>query len=315
MIYTITLNPALDRTIWVDRIEYDVTNRIRREVRYPGGKGIGVSRVLAALGVKNRALGFLGGFRGAELEALLLGSGIQCNFNFIKDETRSNIVIHVQGTGNQILLASEGPQITADELQQFLETLQGLKDPEIVSIGGSLPPGIEPAFYRSIIDALNRKGARVILDAEGHALRESLPSRPFAIKPNLRELSTAVGMKLTTNEEILSAAEELRSQGVELVLVSMGANGILLVGEGMRWQAIPPTVDVRSTIGAGDSSVAGFIYGLSHGFDLKKCLIHAVAAGTAATLQEGSALAEREDIINLVHQIPSRPVENAPVGG
>jgi 6-phosphofructokinase 2 len=308
MLYTITLNPALDRTIWLDRLQDDITNRIEREERFPGGKGIGVSRVLTALGVYNCALGFAGGFHGAELEARLLERGVQCDFTPIEEETRSNIVIHEQSTGRQLLLSSKGPHIYPEELSRFCSDLMTIEDSTLVSIGGSLPEGVEPAMYHTIISNLSQQGTKVILDAEGEALEAGLSAHPYAIKPNLRELSFAIGRKLSDLNEIIEAAEKLREKGATLVLVSMGAKGILLVTKKARFHAVPPTVPVKNTVGAGDSAVAGFMYGIHRGYELEKCLRYAVAAGTATTLREGTALAEREDVMRLFPRIQSSSV-------
>jgi 6-phosphofructokinase 2 len=308
MLYTITLNPALDRTIWLDRIQDDITNRIEREERFPGGKGIGVSRVLTALGVYNRAMGFTGGFHGAELEARLLEQGIQCNFTPIEEETRSNIVIHEKSTGRQLLLSSKGPRIYPEELARLCSDLATIEDPTLVSIGGSIPEGVKPAMYRTIIRNLSRQGTRVILDAEGDALEAGISAHPYAIKPNLRELSLAMGREVSGLTEIIDAAEELREKGVELVLISMGAKGILLVSRKARLLASPPPVQIRNTVGAGDSAVAGFMYGLTRHDDLETSLRYAVAAGTATTLREGTALAEKEDVMRLFPRIESRTV-------
>jgi 6-phosphofructokinase 2 len=308
MLYTITLNPALDRTLWLDRIQDDVTNRIEREERFPGGKGIGVSRVLTALGVYNRALGFTGGFHGAELEARLLEQGIQSNFTPIDEETRSNIVIHERSTGRQILLSSKGPRIHPSELAHFCADLTRIEDPTLVSIGGSLPEGVKSDVYYTIIRNLSRRGAQVILDAEGGALKSGLSAHPYAIKPNLRELSLAMGKTVSDLPGIIQAAEELHARGVEVVLVSMGAKGMILVSGKERLLASPPPVQVRNTVGAGDSAVAGFLYGITRGDDLETALRYAVAAGTATTLREGTALAEKEDVMRLFPRIRSGPV-------
>ncbi len=308
MLYTITLNPALDRTLWLKRLQDDITNRIEKEERFPGGKGIGVSRVLTALGIYNRAMGFTGGFHGAELEARLLEHGIQCNFTPIEEETRSNIVIHEQSTGRQLLLSSKGPRIYPEELDRFCSDLAAIEDPTLVSIGGSLPEGVHPSVYRTIIRDLSRQGSRVILDAEGKALEAGLSSHPYAIKPNLRELSQVAGRTISGLAEVIEAAEELRKKGAEIILVSMGAEGILLVREGERLLASPPAVRVKNTVGAGDSAVAGFLYGIARGEDLETSLRYAVAAGTATTLREGTALAEREDILRLFPRVQSKSV-------
>ncbi|OPY49597.1 MAG: 2-dehydro-3-deoxygluconokinase/2-dehydro-3-deoxygalactonokinase [Methanosaeta sp. PtaU1.Bin060] len=303
MIYTITLNPALDRTIWIDRIRDDVSNRILEEKSFAGGKSIDVSKVLKNFGVENTALGFVGGFAGRELEGRLLNDGIQSNFVRVSGETRTNIVIHERETGRQIVFNARGPEIRPSELMQFVELIEDLPCADVVTIGGSLPLGVSPEIYRKIITLVKRCPATVALDVDGAALKVGIQARPNVIKPNIHELSELVGRELTEIGEILAAAREVNGQGVEIVLVSMGGKGILLVADGKEYLGVPPAVKVESTVGAGDSSVAGFISGLVRGKDLKQCLKYAVAAGTATTLQQGTALCQMKDFQRIVAQV------------
>lgn len=300
MIYTITLNPALDRTIWIERVRDDVSNRIIEEKSFAGGKSIDVSRVLRNLGGDSIALGFVGGFAGRELEGRLANDGIQTEFIHISGETRINIIIHETQTGKQLAFNARGPVIRASELMELIERLERLPCGDIVAVGGSLPSGVSPEICRKIITLVKRCQSTVILDVDGEALKAGIMARPDVIKPNIHELSELVGRELIEMDEIRSAAREINHQGVRIVLVSMGARGILLVSEGEEYLAVPPEVDVRSTIGAGDSSVAGFIRGLAEKMSLKECLVYAAAAGTATTLHEGTALAQREDFERLV---------------
>lgn len=303
VIYTITLNPALDRTLWVSEIKEDVSNRIIREESYPGGKGIDVSKVLTALGVPNRALGFIAGFAGRQLEAQLIRDGTACSFIPVSGETRTNVVIHELASGRQIILNSAGPEVKPFELLEISDLVRKIEEPEFVSIGGSLPPRAHPEIYRKIIETAKLRGARVVLDVDREALLVGIRGKPDVIKPNIHELSALVGKKLEKMGEILEAAREINRRGVGIVLVSMGPRGILLVSDGKAYQAVPPEVEVVNTIGAGDSSVAGFICGLASGKELSEALIWATAAGTATTLRQGTALATREDVERLVPQV------------
>jgi 6-phosphofructokinase 2 len=303
MIYTITLNPALDRTLWIQKARDDVSNRILEEKSFAGGKSIDVSKVLKNLGVDNIALGFVGGFAGRELEGRLLNDGIQSDFVRVSGETRTNIIIHEIETGKQLAFNARGPEIRASELMQFVEQLEKMPCPELVAIGGSLPPGVNPVIFRKIITLVKRCQAKVVLDVDDEALRVGIEALPDVIKPNIHELSALVGRELKDLDEIIAAARDINRQGVKIVLVSMGGKGILLVSHGREYLAVPPEVKVESTIGAGDSSVAGFISGLVRGKDLKECLIYAVAAGTATTLHQGTALSQKEDFLMLVPQV------------
>ena len=303
MIYTITLNPALDRTIWIDRIRDDVSNRILNEQSSAGGKSIDVSKMLKNFGIDNIALGFVGGFAGRELEGRLLNEGIQTDFIRVSGETRTNIILHEKKTGRQLAFNARGPEIRPSELMEFVEHLERLPCPEIVTIGGSLPPGVTPEIFRKIITMVGRCHAKVVLDVNGEGLRSGIKANPNIIKPNIHELSELVGHELKERDEVVEAARQINKDGIEIVLVSMGPRGILLVTRGDEYIAVPPEVKVENTIGAGDSAVAGFVYGLINKKGLKDALIYAAAAGTATTLHSGTALSQKEDFLSLVPNI------------
>lgn len=303
MIYTVTLNPALDRTISINQIQYDESNRIVKEQNYAGGKGIDVSKVLTTLETANRALGFMGGFAGDEMEGRLINDGVQCDFIRVSQETRTNMIINDIGKKYQTIFTANGPEIKPYELMQLIHKLEKLEDPRIVVVSGSLPPGVHPEIYRKIIEIVKAIGASVVLDAHGDALRKGIEARPRIIKPNIHELSQLQNKKLERLEDIVTAAEKIQQQGVEIVLVSLGARGIIMVTEKGKYLASPPEVDAVNTIGAGDSAVAGFVYGLSSEKRLKECLTYAVAAGTATTLRPGTALCREEDVLELIPRI------------
>jgi 6-phosphofructokinase 2 len=170
----------------------------------------------------------------------------------------------------------------------------------VVAIGGSIPLGVSPEIYRKIISLVKRCEAKVVLDVDGEALRQGIKAMPNIIKPNVHELSGLIGRELKDLDEIIRASRDINRQGVEIVLVSMGAKGILLVSDGQQYLAVPPNVKVESTIGAGDSAVAGFIFGLVQKKDLSECLVYAAAAGTATTLHQGTALGQKDDFDRLV---------------
>ncbi|NLX49245.1 MAG: 1-phosphofructokinase [Methanospirillum sp.] len=303
MIYTLTLNPALDRTIQVDGLACDVPNRIVEEHIFAGGKGIGVSKVLTELETQNTAIAFVGGFRGDELLSLLVGDGVSCDFIRIAGQTRSNIIVRQHESNCQMTLNSKGPDIEPCNIMALLRKLRELSDMKILSIGGSLPPNVKPSIYRACIGIGRELGARVTLDADGEALREGIRSRPFMIKPNVHELSDLVGRELEGVDKVLEATTIPLDAGVEVVLASMGPDGIVLSTGNEAWHAEPPAVEVVNTIGAGDSAVAGFIHSLARGLPLRESVRWAVAAGTATTLHAGTALAQREDIEALLNHV------------
>jgi len=304
MIYTITLNPALDRTIWLDELKVDDTNRTTKEEKYAGGKGIDVSRVLINFGVPSVALGFVGGFAGLEIEGLLINEGVNFDFVKISEETRTNIIINTNE--KQIIISAKGPTIPPFELTKLMDKVNNLDNPSYVVISGSLPEGLKPAVYSKIIDIAKSRSATVVLDTDGEALKFNISHKPHIIKPNRHELSRVIGRSLESVEDVVIAAKEVNRMGIEIVLVSMGKDGIVYVSQNKVMHATPPTVKVINTIGAGDSSVAGFIYAKHMGFSEEDALKYAVAAGTATTLKPGTALATLEDALKIVEQVKLR---------
>ena len=295
MIYTVTLNPALDRTLYVESLQVRQSNRIQREERYSGGKGIDVSRALLEMGTPNVALGFVGGFDGKEFEGRLLLDGVACRFTKIAGETRTNIIIQDESNHTETALLARGPEVHPNELMDFITMVEGLRDMEFLVVSGSLPLGLTPEVYCRIIDIGNDRGARTLLDTAGPALRNSLASHPSIIKPNREELAELAGHELPDTGSIVEFSRSLHDR-VETVLVSLGPDGILMVTPKRVVHARPPRVDVLNTVGAGDCAVAGFVHGLATGETVLDALRRAVAAGTAATLTPGTGLCHCSDI-------------------
>ncbi len=297
MIYTVTLNPALDRTIEVEGLVKDDANRILQEARYAGGKGIDVSRVIKELGGESIALGFIGGYDGLELEGRLINEGVLCDFTRIGGETRTNIILNNRREKVQIMLNAAGPEITPTEIGLFFQKLSSiLPNAEFVVVSGSVPPGVNHNIYAQIITTLKGTGIRVALDADRELLRQGCKATPFIIKPNIHEFQRLTGLRSQRVKDMLKQARHLVEEGIKIVLISMGAKGIMGVREEVAYWAVPPQVEVVSPVGAGDSTIAGFIYALSRGMDFKESLTLAVAAGTAAVLTPGTELCKREDI-------------------
>ncbi len=312
MIYTITLNPALDHFIEVDDLVVDDANRVKAECLYAGGKGIDVSRALRHLGTDSMALGFIGGHNGNIMVDLLKAEGVTCYFTPIAQETRRDIVVCTSRRRTQTMLNAPGPSITPEEWRGFLTHLKllDLRDAYVVA-SGSLCRGVPADAYYQIVSLVQKQGARAILDADGACLRAGLKAKPFAIKPNLKEMRRALGRPLQTEREILAAATALNRAGVSVVMVSRGRGGLLVVSDGERIRAVPPPVKVRSTVGAGDSAVAGFVFGHAGGKSLEECARFAAAAGTAATLAPGNQLCRSRDVLRLMPRIKVEMVKGA----
>lgn len=304
MIYTVTLNPALDHFLDVDELRVDDANRVTSECLYAGGKGIDVSRAIRHFGGESMALGFIGGHTGQVMVELLKAEGVTCYFTPIAQETRRNIIITTQQHRSQTMLNSRGPVVSADEWAAFLThlTLLHLRGAYVV-VSGSLPGGVPTDAYRQIVEVVQSRGARAVLDADGPCLKSGLRAKPFAIKPNVNELRRLSRRPLKSEREIIRAAERVQSAGVEVVMVSRGAQGVVLLGQGERYRAKPPSVTVRSTVGAGDSTVAGFVFAHAAGKTMEECVRMATAAGTAATLAPGNQLCRLSDVRRLAPKV------------
>ena len=248
-------------------------------------------------------MGFVGGFDGEEMEGRLINEGISCNFTKISGETRTNIVIYDMEKESQTIFSAPGPKILPFELIRIIRQVEKLENPEIIIISGSLPPGVHPEIYYKIMEIAKSKGSKVILDTDGVALKTGILISPDIIKPNVHELSRLSGLELKDIQKIISTAQTICDQGTGIVLVSMGARGILLVGKKERYLAVPPQLKVVNTIGAGDSAIAGFVFGIVTSKTLQEALVCAVAAGTATTLRPGPALCTKNDFMEMVPQV------------
>jgi 6-phosphofructokinase 2 len=296
MIYTVTLNPALDRAIFVERLFQDDTTRIVSENLYAAGKGIDVSRVIRELGGQSVAMGLVGGYDGLQLEGLLINAGVMTNFTRIGGETRTNIILKEEETGRQFVISATGPEIEASEIGQLYQHILEINDMTCLVLSGSLPRGVSPNLYGQLILAGRKNNSFVLLDTDGKALAESIEYQPTAIKPNRHELSRLVGRDLDDETAIISACKEIHQKGVRFVLVSMGKDGLILSSEGQVTKAVAPPVEVESTVGAGDSSVAGFVTAFSQDKRIEECVRLACAAGTATAQTPGTELCHRDDV-------------------
>jgi 6-phosphofructokinase 2 len=303
MIYTVTLNPALDRMLVVERLLEDDTTRIISEQRYAGGKGIDVSRVIKELGGHSVALGFVGGYDGLELEGRLINDGILTRFIRISDSTRVNVILKENSTGRQYVISTPGPTIKPSELGQIYHQILSLRDAEYVVISGSLPRGVSPTIYSQFILATRELGAIVAIDTDGDALREAIEYRPDIIKPNRHELARLLQRELFSIDDIVKGAVEIHNRGIRYVIASMGKDGLILIAEEKRLYAIAPQVQVESTVGAGDSVLGAFILAHSRGMSIKECLRIACAAGTATAMTPGTELCHRETVEKILESV------------
>lgn len=284
-ILTVTLNPALDLTVRLPQLDVGEVNRSESVLSQAAGKGLNVAQVLADLGHSLSVTGFLGADNAPPFEALFRRRGFVDAFVRVPGETRSNIKL-AEGGGRITDINGPGPQVEAREQDALLDRLDRIAgDHELVVVAGSLPRGVDPQWLRELLLRLTRGGLKVAFDSSGAALRAGLEASPWLIKPNDAELAEACGQVFDTPEALAAQVEVLRAQGIEQVVLSQGAAGVRWFGPQGHWQAVPPRVEVASTVGAGDSLLAGMLHGLLAGWPAERVLQHATAVAALAVTQ------------------------------
>jgi 1-phosphofructokinase len=295
MIVTLTPNPSLDRALHLERLEPGEVNRAVATHQHPGGKGINVSRALAAHGVASRAVLPSGGPDGAELVALLAAQGVDARPVPVAGDTRSNITL-TESSGATTKINAPGAALAPDEVEALLAAVEDevVAGADAVVAAGSLPAGLDDAFFTRVADLGARHGIPVVLDTSGAPFAAAVRHGGLAlVKPNDEELADLVGQDLSTVGEVLEAARSVQSLGTDAVLVSLGAHGALLVADGGSWWAGGPALLPVSTVGAGDSTLAGYL--AADGAPADR-LRRAVAWGRAAVLLPGSAVPRPADV-------------------
>ncbi|SEH30468.1 1-phosphofructokinase [Selenomonas sp. KH1T6] len=303
MIYTVTFNPALDYIVRLDSFTAGEINRVNYEQVLGGGKGINVSIVLGNMGIKSTALGFLAGFTGEEIKRQLEGFGVAHDFVQL-DNGFSRINVKVKAD-KETEINGQGPKISEAAQAELFAKLDKLVEGDTLVLAGSIPNTLPDDIYERIMSRLDGKGIRVVVDAEKGLLLKVLKYHPFLIKPNNHELGDMFGVKLTTDEEIVTYAKKLQEQGARNVLISMAGDGaILLTEDGRHFKSPAPKGKLVNSVGAGDSMVAGFITGCHEKpEDFEHAFYMGVATGSASAFSEN--LATREEAEALYKSIRS----------
>jgi 6-phosphofructokinase 2 len=304
-IATLTVNPAVDKNSRVEQVLAEAKLRCDRPSREPGGGGLNVARAIQRLGGTAQAYYTAGGPIGEVLGGLLAEEGQEHHALPVSGWTRENFIVYEGQSGQQYRFGMPGPELTEDEWRGCLERIETLEPaPDYLVASGSLPPGVPDDFYNRMARAAAQRGIRVVVDTSGKALRRGVQGHVFLVKPNVRELSELVGEDLAGEQQQLEAARALIEQGrCEVVVLSLGAGGALLITANGREHVRTPTVPIRSKVGAGDSMVAGIVLGLSRGLDLADAVRYGVAAGAAAVMTPGTELCRREDTERLFGQM------------
>ncbi|HCO29632.1 MAG TPA: 1-phosphofructokinase [Lachnospiraceae bacterium] len=300
MIYTVTFNPALDYVVGVEHLTLGEVNRTTKEAIYYGGKGINVSAVLKELKVESIALGFVAGFTGDAIERGVKEMGIVTDFIHLK-EGMSRINVKIK-SDQESEINGQGPEITKEAIELLFDKLDQLKEGDSLVLAGSIPKTLPSDIYERIMERLQEKKIRVIVDATKDLLLNVLKYKPFLIKPNNHELGEMFGVILKTNEEIISYGKKLQDMGARNVLISMAGDGSILIDEtGNVYQMGVPAGKVKNSVGAGDSMVAGFLAGYAETNNYEEALKLGTATGSATAFSEG--LATYETIMELRRQL------------
>lgn len=303
MIITVTMNPAIDKTIDVDQFEVGGLNRIQRSVLDVGGKGINVSKTINAIGGSSIATGFVGGSTGHMIQTTLQELGIITDFVQVDGETRTNTKVF---SNNYPVteLNEQGAEITPNQLDQLLQKLDDYANMDALFVlAGSIPKGVPADIYSTITKRVRQQGARVLLDADGALFKASLGAKPDIIKPNREELAEFAGKKTLTRDELIDIAKGFLADGISTVVISMGKDGALFVTDERVLQCDGLKVQAHSTVGAGDAMVAGLSYSSDRLFPLDKMVTLSVATSAGAVTTVGTKPPSLELVQTLQKQV------------
>ena len=300
MIYTVTFNPAIDYVVYVSELKVGKTNRSQHEDVFLGGKGINVSTMLNNLGVENKALGFVAGETGELVEQGLKERGMDTDFIRLPEgDTRINVKVRGK---LETEVNGSGPHIPDVYIQQLMEKLEQVNDDDVIVLSGSVPRSVSKDVYANIMEQMKGRPVKIVVDAAGDLMKNVLPHRPFLIKPNRAELEGLAGKVLGKTREIMRSAKDLQAQGARNVLVSLGGDGALLLDETGKFHRIGvPKGELKTSVGSGDSMVAGFLAGYQKTGDYVTALRTGAACGSASAFS--TALATREEVESMYHEL------------
>jgi 1-phosphofructokinase family hexose kinase len=306
MIYTVTLNPSLDRTLSVPEMTFNEVLRSTSTRLDISGKGLNVSLALKELGCANTAVGYLGGATGIYLEQGLRAAGIPCDFIPISGETRSNVMIIEESTQRYVKANEAGPAISSIERQALIDRLTRLAVPgDYWVFSGSLPPGLQAGFYAELIELVQSKGSLAVLDSSTDMLRLGVTARPCLVKPNALEAEQASQIPVNSPQDAVLAARWFLDQGVRYVAISLGEDGLLFASKETAIHVSPPKVQVVNPTAAGDALLAGLVWAFQNQASILDVARWGVASGTAAAMQAGSGTGSRALIEDLFRRTTS----------
>ncbi|MGZ3498011.1 MAG: 1-phosphofructokinase [Vulcanimicrobiaceae bacterium] len=300
---TVTLNPAVDEAVSLAVFVPGATNRCDLDALDAGGKGVNASRVIRRLGRQTIAYGFVGGVTGQMLRERLDSEDVLHAFDDVDEMTRLNVMIYERESGRRSRVYLPGARVEADKIAGLQTRLEQIPRGSLVVLAGSVPPGLPVTVYRDLVRWFDERGVRSIVDTSGDALAAVLEARPFLIKPNVEEAQELLGCTLGADDDVARAARDLRARGVENVVISQGAQGAIGAGPDGTWKAITPSVVARSTVGSGDSMVAGLAIAFNEDSGLREGLRLGTAAGAATATVPGTHLCNAQDVQRLLQDV------------
>ena len=304
MIYTLTLNPAIDRELTVNAVEFDAVLQATDSQVDFGGKGFNVSRLLKSMGMPSTAIGFVGGRAGEQMRAGLKLLDITTDFVWVSEETRTNISIVTQSHDHYIKVNEKGPLVDEAKQRELLDKIESIaRAGDWWVLAGSLPPGVPDSFYAQITEILNHSQSITILDTTGESLRLGCEAKPFLVKPNAEEACRLTGLPVENTLQVVLAANEIRKMGAQNVVISLGKKGALLQTAEGNWLVHSPKIKEKNPIGAGDSMVGGLVWALAQGHPLKEALGWGAASGAATASMSGTEVGSRALIEELFHKV------------
>lgn len=283
MIYTVTFNPAIDYVINVQDFKAGIVNRVTSEEKFAGGKGINVSRVLNNLGVKSKALGFVGGFTGRFIIDSLENQGVSTEFIQVNGDTRINVKLK---SNDETEINGSGPDLNESDLNKLFNMIEKLNMDDYLVLAGNVQKSVPYNIYSVLQQKCAANNVKVIVDTTGDALVSTLSSKPFLIKPNNHELGEIFNLKLTERNEIIKYAEKLKEMGAQNVIISMAEKGALLICDSGVYHASPAKGTVKNSVGAGDSVIAGFLAKYSETMDIIEAFRWGASAGSATAFSK-----------------------------
>lgn len=304
MIITVTLNPAIDKTVEVDNCTINSVNRVSSVKLDAGGKGINVSKVVKSLNGESITLGVLAGRTGEFIKNYLDSEEIKNDFIFVNGETRTNIKIVDKVKGTNTDINEPGNSISEDDVKKIKENIfNNTKKDDILVLSGSVPQGVEKNIYELWIKEAKELGVKTILDADGELLKQGILAGPYLIKPNIHELEKLFDVKIDGINQVISLCKSIFDYGVNFIAVSLGSDGALFMNREKTIYAHGIKVKVKSTVGAGDSMVAALAFALDKGYSFERSVTLSVAAATAGVMTEGTTAGELCDILNIEKQV------------